>query len=97
MDFDLRASKLQKEAEQRKLEARKKREREQKLETEQKRREEAQAELLLVRRAEMEAREAELALQREAELVKTGGINFIVEGLVPVGMSKRRHVAHIHM
>lgn len=83
MDFDLRAKKLEKEAERRRLEATKKRDRERKLQEEQNQREIVQAELAIHRKLEEERIEQARLEAEQLEFQLTGGVSFDLTNLIP--------------
>jgi hypothetical protein len=83
MDFDLRAKKLQQQADARIQTAKKKLEREQQLLRDQKLREEKLAELAILQKEKEEAEKLRLYEEEQLLLQKSGGILFSLKNLIP--------------
>lgn len=83
MDFELRAKKIQKESELRLQEAKRKKEREMKLQLEQKQREQKMAEIAEQNRLKLLAEEEERLEKERLRYLKTGGVNFRLDNLIP--------------
>ena len=83
MDFDLRAKKLQQQADLRITEAKKKLANEQRLLREQKLREEKLAELAIIQKEKEEAEKLRLYEEEQLLLQKSGGILFSLKNLIP--------------
>lgn len=83
MDFELRAKKIQKEADLRINEAKRRKEREHKLLQEQKQREQKMREIAEESRLKLIALEEERVEHEKLIYSKTGGINFCLQNLIP--------------